>query len=171
MVSISRRRILRIARRRTAHLPNVRFHEISRPQLPFSDATFDRVYSHLVLFHLDKDDMYQYLREAARVLKPGGLIYFDTWNLLHPEGWARFEWEMEHHADKPIKPAHRNRFCTPEEVRLYTEKAGLKPLVLLDESFWVQMIAARPGVGVEILEIQSRLRNLPALVPHGKWYY
>lgn len=163
--------ILKIARRRTAHLPNVAFQELDRTALPFADASFDRAYSHLVLFHMDKEDLFMYLCELRRVLVPGGLLYFDTWNLLHPEGWRRFEWELEHHRDKKVKPAHRNQFCTAAEVRLYVERAGFEPLYVLDESFWLQTIAARPGPGVDIDALRAVPRNLEALVPHGHWYY
>ncbi len=163
--------ILKIARRRTAHLPNVHFHELDRATLPFGDDSFDRAYSHLVLFHMDKEDLFLYLREFARVLKPGGLVYFDTWNLLHPEGWARFMWELEHHRHKRVKPAHRNQFCTPDEVRLYVEKAGLVPLHILDSSFWVQTIAAKPSPQMPTDALKALPRNLDNLLPHGKWYY
>lgn len=163
--------IIAIARRRTAHLRNVAFHELSRTALPFADDTFDRAYSHLVLFHMDKEDLFLYLRELRRVLKPGGMLYFDTWNLLDAEGWERFMWELEHHREKRVKPAHRNQFCTPDEVRLYVEKAGLTPLHLIDRSFWVQTIAARPGAGIDTDALAASSCNLEALIPHGKWYY
>lgn len=163
--------IITIARRRTAHLPNVHFQELNRTALPFGDNAFDRAYSHLVLFHMDKEDLFGYLQEFARVLAPGGLLYFDTWNLLHPDGWARFVWELEHHRHKRVKPAHRNQFCTPEEVRLYVEKAGLAPLRIIDDSFWVQTIAAKPGPNVDLDALTAKLRNLDALIPHGTWYY
>ena len=163
--------ILKIARRRTAHLPNVHFHELDRPALPFAGDTFDRAYSHLVLFHMDKEDLFLYLQEFARVLKPGGLVYFDTWNLLHPEGWERFMWELEHHRHKRVKPAHRNQFCTSDELRLYVEKAGLVPLHMLDSSSWVQTIAAKPSPQIAIETLKALPRNLDNLLPHGKWYY
>lgn len=163
--------ILKIARQRTTHLSNVNFHEISRTALPFEDGSFDRVYSHLVLFHLDKEDFFGYLQEIGRVLRPGGLVYFDTWNLLHPAGWDRFVWERNHHQHKVVRPAHRNQFATADEVLLYTEKAGLAPLVLLDESFWVQVIAAKPGEDIDLAALRSSLRNVSALIPHGHWYY
>jgi SAM-dependent methyltransferase len=163
--------ILKIARRRTAHLANVHFHEIKQTALPFGDDAFERAYSHLVLFHMDKEDMFLYLQEFARVLTPGGLVYFDTWNLLHPEGWNRFMWELDHHRHKRVKPAHRNQFCTPEEVRLYVEKAGLVPLHIIDQSFWVQTIAAKPAPHIDIDALRAQSHNLDALIPHGKWYY
>ena len=163
--------ILKIARQRTAHLPNAHFHELGRPILPFADGSFDRAYSHLVLFHLDKEDLFIYLNELRRVLAPGGLVYFDTWNLMHPDGWARFLWELERHRQKRVKPAHRNQFSTAEEIRLYTEKAGLAPLHVLYESFWVQTIAAKPGSGIDLVALKSRISHLEDLVPHGHWYY
>lgn len=163
--------ILGIARRRTAHLPNVHFHELAQAALPFGPNRFDRAYSHLVLFHMDKEELFTYLQEFARVLAPGGMVYFDTWNLLHPEGWERFMWERDHHRHKRVKPAHRNQFCTPDEVRLYVEKAGLVPLYIIDASFWVQTIAVKPGPDTDLDALRESSRNLDALVPHGRWYY
>jgi len=163
--------IIKHARSRTAHLPNVHFHELARTALPFGDNTFDRAYSHLVLFHMDKEDLFLYLKELQRVLSPGGLVYFDTWNLLHPEGWERFMWELEHHQHKRVKPAHRNQFCTSEEVQLYVEKAGLTPLAIIDSSFWIQVIATKPAPDMNLNTFKSKLGNLDALMPHGRWYY
>jgi ubiquinone/menaquinone biosynthesis C-methylase UbiE len=163
--------IIKIARRRTAHLSNAHFHELDRAVLPVRDNSMDRAYSHLVLFHMDKEDMFLYLQEIRRALVPGGLVYFDTWNLLHPQGWERFIWELEHHREKRVKPAHRNQFCTAEEIRLYVEKAGLVPLHIIDDSFWLQTIAVKPGPGVDLDAIKASLRNLDALIPHGRWYY
>ena len=163
--------LLKIARSRTTHLPNAHFHEVGRPVLPFAEASFDRAYSHLVLFHLDKEDVFLYLNELRRVLVPGGLVYFDTWNLMHPEGWGRFLREVERHRHKRVKPAHRYQFSTAEEIRLYTEKAGLAPLHVLYESFWVQTIAAKPGPGVDLVALKGHISGLEELVPRGKWTY
>jgi 2-polyprenyl-3-methyl-5-hydroxy-6-metoxy-1,4-benzoquinol methylase len=44
--------------------------------LPFSDASFDMVLSHAVIEHVA--DASRYLRELARVLKPGGFMYLST---------------------------------------------------------------------------------------------
>ncbi len=46
-------------------------------QLPFEDNTFGAVYSYNTLFHMMKSDIYQSIKEMSRVLKPGGLLYFN----------------------------------------------------------------------------------------------
>ncbi len=48
----------------------------------FAAASFDKAYAVAVLIHLDKEDVFLYLREVARILRPGGLLYVDTWNLV-----------------------------------------------------------------------------------------
>jgi SAM-dependent methyltransferase len=55
---------------------NLRFLQADGQALPFPDATFDWVFSHAVIEHVK--DAPRYLREAARVLKPGGSMYLST---------------------------------------------------------------------------------------------
>ena len=143
-----------VARGRTAHLSNVEFHLLTRTSLSmFPDHSFDKAYSVAVLIHLDKEDFFLYLRELARVLRPGGLLYFDVWNLAHEVGWRRWLMEVEHWAtsdQSQRKDVARNQFCAPEEVRLYVQRAGLAELFCLTDSPWVQMIAAKLGTGVDL---------------------
>lgn len=49
--------------------------------VPFPDNTFDVVYSLLCFFHLFREsgDEIYWVQEMRRVLKPNGLLYFDTW--------------------------------------------------------------------------------------------
>jgi SAM-dependent methyltransferase len=50
--------------------------------LPFPDGSFDVVYSYSVLQHFSKEDARQSLREAARVVRPGGRVLIQMANLL-----------------------------------------------------------------------------------------
>lgn len=50
--------------------------------LPFADASFDRVVSHHLVEHLD--DLPAALREWRRVLRPGGILAICTPNRLYP---------------------------------------------------------------------------------------
>jgi ubiquinone/menaquinone biosynthesis C-methylase UbiE len=54
----------------------VRLVQSAAPALPFADASFDFVHSHLVLQHIPTDAALGYVREFVRVLRPRGATYF-----------------------------------------------------------------------------------------------
>jgi SAM-dependent methyltransferase len=166
--------MIAVAQKRTAHLDNVHLHTLSRTSLSmFADSSFDKAYSVAVFIHLDKEDMFLYLQEVARVLRPGGLLYFDTWNLTHEIGWQRWMMEVEHWAGADQiqrKDVARNQFCVPEEARFYTQRAGLTELFCLTDSPWLQMIAAKPGANVVIDDLRERVRaQLPQVSYSPLW--
>ena len=82
------------ARQNLRGIPHAHPHATSGADLaPFADDSFDLVYSYAVFQHIpSRDVVMQYLREARRVLKPGGLLKcqingldktaktYDTWS-------------------------------------------------------------------------------------------
>lgn len=54
----------------------VRYHVNVANTLPFEDASFDLVYSNIVLQHIDRANALAYIAEFVRVLMPGGLVIF-----------------------------------------------------------------------------------------------
>jgi SAM-dependent methyltransferase len=48
------------------------------PPLPYDDASFDLVYAFSVMTHLSEELQHAWVREAGRVLKPGGYFVFST---------------------------------------------------------------------------------------------
>jgi SAM-dependent methyltransferase len=57
-------------------LEHLHFAQADGQALPFPDASFDMVLSHAVIEHVA--DASRYLRELARVLRPGGFMYLST---------------------------------------------------------------------------------------------
>ncbi len=145
-VDISPNMIKSAARRLEGH-DNVRLEVLDRTSLSMIETdSLDKAYSVAVLCHMDKEDLFLYLRELARVLKPGGLAYLETWNLADPVGWERWMyevnfWSRSDHSER--KDVARNQFCVAEEFQLYAERAGLDVLVLFRDSPWLQMDVGR----------------------------
>ncbi len=96
---------------RLAGLTNVSLREIGNDEFlrSFESDRFDLVFSFLVLQHLSKEDAYLYLRDAFRVLKPGGVLFVQFPNLLSPEYTRAFT--------EGAEVRHRS----PGRVRFYTE--------------------------------------------------
>lgn len=65
-------------------ITNLSFAQADGTALPFPDAHFDTVLSHAVIEHVA--DPAAYLREARRVLKPGGHLFLQTAPYLSPHG-------------------------------------------------------------------------------------
>ena len=59
-----------------AHLSNVGAFETNSPDppLPYSEGSFDFVYTVSVFTHLEEDGQFRWLEELARVLRPGGIL-------------------------------------------------------------------------------------------------
>ena len=146
--------MLGVARDRLVEFRNVGLTELTRTSLqPLPDASFDKAYCVAVFIHMDKEDFYLYLEEMARVLVPGGLLYFDTWNLTSPVGWRRYALEVAQHRNADPgqrKDVARNQFSTPDEVRAFLQHTGFELLLIDAESPWVQALAVKPGAGVDV---------------------
>lgn len=139
--------MLAVARERLPEDGRVRLSALDRTSLAMIDAdAIDRAYSVAVLCHMDKEDLYLYLEELHRVVKPGGLIYVESWNLAHPMGWKRWRFEVDSwrgadHGKR--KNVSRNQFCVPQEFRLYLERSGWQVVRDWNDSPWVQAVAGK----------------------------
>lgn len=139
--------MIRVAGRRLAGHDNVRLEVLERTSLSQIDSdSLDKAYSVAVLCHMDKEDLFLYLREIARTLRSGGLAYLETWNLADPVGWQRWMYEVEYwnranHSER--KDVARNQFCIAEEFALYAERAGLDVLVQFRDSPWLQLVVGK----------------------------
>ena len=143
------RGMLDLARKRTAGLPNVFLHELDDVGLrPFADSSFDFVYITTVLPQLDREDVYQYLLDAHRVLKPSGMAFFDAWNLLHPDMFRL--WRSVQAANVGSgKPRGRLQFTTAVEMRRYLDEVGFT-IVRFDEGRLIRALCRRDPVSSHV---------------------
>jgi SAM-dependent methyltransferase len=74
--------------------PNLEFMVHGGESLPFADATFDKAVSFQVIEHLG--DPAAFLKEAARVLKPGGKLCITTPNRIHRLKQGQKPWYKFH---------------------------------------------------------------------------
>jgi 2-polyprenyl-6-hydroxyphenyl methylase/3-demethylubiquinone-9 3-methyltransferase len=102
----------------------IRYRVGSAEAIPLSDGSVDRVVCVDVFEHVN--DLRRACREIARVLRPGGLLLFDTVNRTRLARWIviglyerilRVAPPGTHHPDKLIRPA---------ELRDELESAGLR---------------------------------------------
>ncbi len=103
---------------------NVQLMEVSGEGLPaVEDNSLDVVYSTNMLPHLTEMDRWVYVREAVRVLRPGGWLYTDTIDLDSPEGWLLIDNNLLQRSDGVDAP-YAPTPSTAEEVLAYFKRAG-----------------------------------------------
>ena len=76
--------MLRIATGKAARAESaVRFDQGLATGLPYSDGSFDHIFSSLMLHHLTGEERRGTLREVVRVLRPGGRFHLVDWCQPH----------------------------------------------------------------------------------------
>jgi SAM-dependent methyltransferase len=92
---------------------------------PIANASVDAVFSYDVFVHLPQWDVFNYLSEIRRVLRPGGTAVLHHGNIFSPLGWANFLEEIPYTVDRH-KPYGAFTIMTPELMRGFCERAGLE---------------------------------------------
>jgi 2-polyprenyl-6-hydroxyphenyl methylase/3-demethylubiquinone-9 3-methyltransferase len=120
-------------------------------RLPFADASFEVVTAMDFLEHIEEPALA--IKEFSRVLKPGGLFIFHTFNRNWISGLVVIrlvEWLV---ANTPKNMHVLRLFITPDELRAYCDQSGLSV---------ERMIGLRPVFS------SIPLRNLfSGIVPEG----
>lgn len=123
-------------RERLKDLPNVEVVEISGYDLaPIADNSVDVVYCTVVFMHLDEWDRYNYVREAHRVLRPGGRFFCDNFNMLTDDGWKLFE-QVRTSFPPMQRPDHISKSSTPQELENYLNRAGFREVRTRTRHLW-----------------------------------
>ena len=91
-------------------------------QMPYADNTFDLALCVDVLEHVA--DVQQVLVEVFRILKPGGVFFFDTINRNLKSKFAMI-WLMENLLGEIQKGVHDwNKFITPQDLTAWLNQTG-----------------------------------------------
>ena len=127
--------MIRRAEANLRDVPHAHPHHTSGADLaPFADESFDFVYSYAVFQHIPSFDVVMnYLREARRVLKPGGLLRVQINGL--PESAARYDtW-----SGVRISAAQVAAFARENDFQLLTLEG------VSTQYMWTTMIKGRPA--------------------------
>lgn len=121
--------VLEKAQQHVGHLPDVTLQYANIYAMPYPDNTFDAVILSEVLEHL-QDDVAG-LREAHRVLKPGGVVAITVPNANYPFWWDPINKTLETHFDTHISEgvfaglwANHHRLYDRDQLRAAVLAAG-----------------------------------------------
>ncbi len=119
------------AARATAARTGAELVEAQVQKLPFADASFDAVVLSEVLEHLS--DAAPALAEAARVLRPGGLVLVTVPHADYPLAWDPVNWVLEALRLRPVRRgilagiwANHERLYTPDLLAAQVAAAGFR---------------------------------------------
>jgi ubiquinone/menaquinone biosynthesis C-methylase UbiE len=136
--------MLRHAARALANASNVSLQPLNGYDLDgLPDRSVDLVYCNAVFMHLDEWDRFRYVKEAFRILRPGGRVFYNNFDLLSEQGWTIFE-EMER-LDPAMRRPHASKSSTPQELQRFAEKAGFVDITLDAGLLLVAVIARKPA--------------------------
>jgi SAM-dependent methyltransferase len=122
-------------------------------RFPYHDDSFDFVLATSVFTHLLPDTMANYVKEMARVLKPGGTA-FTTWLLLNDGVRSRlpslappmnFPWDYGHYAVDNERVPEAATAHDEDRVREIFGSVGLAIREPIDFSSWNGDHSLRPG--------------------------
>lgn len=134
-------------------IPNVEFKVMDAHHLEFPDMSFDAVVGVSILHHLDWDIA---LREATRVLKPGGVLRFSEPNLLNPQIYLQknIPWLKRLAGDSPDEYAF-----TKWEICRVLNNAGLVNISVNPYEF------LHPSTPQRLIPIVERLEGFVSKTP------
>ncbi|WP_323172708.1 class I SAM-dependent methyltransferase [Natrialba sp. PRR66] len=103
-------------------------------RLPFTDASFDGVWSSASFLHIPRSDAAATLQEFHRVLRPGGVVFCAVKRAPTMPG----EGDERHF-----------EYYRSGEIRSLVHDAGFKPLTVETEANWVWVVATIEADGRE----------------------
>ena len=109
--------------------PDWRFEVAGGLSIPEEDAKADMVCFFSVLTHLLHEQSFVYLREAKRVLRPGGKIVLSFFDFRLASHWAVFEGNIK---DIGVGSQPLNAFLSPDTLRTWAQHLDLEVEMIKD---------------------------------------
>lgn len=135
-------------RLRSPHAARIEYRRADAKRLPFEDGSFDAVFSNTILHHIP--DPRPFLREARRVLRPGGTLLVR--DLFRPDSVQRADELVQLHAggetprQRELLRASLCAALTPDELRAVADECGLADArVVVDSDRHVSLQRAAQG--------------------------
>ncbi len=123
--------VVKTAMQELGHLANIHIHHASIYSMPYPRASFDAVILSEILEHIGDDA--RGLKEAYRVLKPGGVLAVTVPNANYPFWWDPINRVLEGMLNRRIQHgplagiwANHVRLYTPIQLRNAVENAGFE---------------------------------------------
>jgi SAM-dependent methyltransferase len=137
--------MLATAAERLQGVNNVRLVKLRQAGLDQMESnSFDLVYSTNMLAHLDEMDRWRYVKDAFRVLRPGGRLCIDNVDLESDEGWAAFARGAES-SQELERPPYIPTPSTAAELTTYALRAGFVQIQAHKRSPLVVVTAFKPS--------------------------
>jgi len=137
--------MLRHAAHRLSGLENVGLVVTSGWDLaPIASESVDVVYCTVVFMHLDEWDRFRYVREGLRVLRPGGRMHVDNFNLIGEEGW-KFFLEIADNVHPLDRLPNISKSSTGDELSTYFERVGFTDIDVHTTDWWVLVSGRKPA--------------------------
>jgi SAM-dependent methyltransferase len=120
----------------------VKLQQVGLDQL--ESSSFDLVYSTNMLDHLDGMDRWRYVKDAFRVLRPGGRLCIDNTDLEQDPGWRAFSLGAD--ASQQLeRPPYLPNPSTAAELTTYALRAGFVQVLPHKRSPLVIVTAVKPA--------------------------
>ncbi len=108
--------------------PDWRFYEAPGLSIPEKENYADFICFFSVFTHLLHEESYKYLKEAERVIKPGGKIIFSFLEFKIPSHWWIFEQVLaDNRPDKVL-----NQFMSRDAIEAWASHLNLKIVDIFD---------------------------------------
>jgi len=116
--------------------PDWEFIRNSEPTIPAADSSADFISFFSVFTHLLDEDIFRFLMEARRVLKPGGKIVFSLLDFECESHWTVFEATLaDRNPDRVI-----NKFISKGAIRRWSRALGLEVETIWDgQEKWIEL--------------------------------